>query len=482
MKKRILFAAFLLIFSLSFTACGDDAAKTNGDSKDNEVKQEQKQAEDEITFDDAASHITYASFNSMSLDGMNIDVKASIQGDFTKQLEESMEAKYVPFANELIQGMKLNYNLQYKFDKENKKPMFSLSYGILNNDKKILDVSVFSDEKAVSFALPTLSKKGFSINYHSLAQNMDDEDKEAFAKILKIDFEKYVNLVLEDMTLYEFYEANLSKYKALYDEFLNASITDTKKEGSITEYTLNMDYDKAMDLYKKLLETAKDDIDLQKLIIAKSLLVIDELISSEDYKAMGYDLAELEESKAELEAKKDTGFGEEWTNGIQKAIADLNMANEDKEEILESLKNSNIVYVIKINGNKFDSATVSMDITDPETNETYKITTEAKYGNDVNIAMLESGELFDISGLIQLKSEEMKPYLEENPELLEFIKGFAVDSFTFLAESENMQSIYQLMDKHNLQDDKNMIIMQLQQMKSMFENMSNEQLLMMFGN
>lgn len=476
LKKMLMLFSLLLALSFTFSACEMGKSNANG---------EQKQG-GESEFKDAASHITYANFNTFTLKNMGFDAKMTIKGDYKKMfgsvLSGEENQKYVNFLDDFLNNATVKYNLYYKYDEENKVPKLNLSYGLLLKDRDLVDILITTGKDKLGFSLPSISNKGVSITYQELIKDSGENEIQMMKAILSLDYVKYVNIILGDKKAYDFYSEDLANYKAIYDKYLNESFvkTDTQnverdgKTIAVTEYKGSYDLKKNMELQRALLNEAKEDKKLQQLIIDKALLVTEEFLNSKDYEAFGYSEELVKKTRDELAAAdiNDPRFQADWKHGIEQGLADLDRQQSQDPNVMKLFENTVVETVVRINEeNKLDSYLMHLVINDPSLNGelAFDIEMVTKQVNDSDFADLE--KFFTIDDLSAMSEADMLPYLSENKEMIRYMKEYGLEIINYFLDGENVKPLYEMMEQHKLTLEKSMIEMYLTQTKIELENM-----------
>lgn len=469
--------SLLLALSFTFSACEVGKSNANGDQKQGS----------EIEFKDAASHITYANFNTFTLKNMGFDAKATVKGDFKKIFGSVMSGaenqKYVDFLDELLNNTTIKYNLYYKYDEDHKIPKVNLSYGLLLNDRDFADILIATGKDKLGFSLPAISDKGVSITYQELTKDSGENEIQMMKAILALDYVKYVDLILGDKKAYDFYSEDLANYKAIYDKYLNESFvkTDTQsverdgKTIAVTEYKGTYDLKKNIELQRALLNEAKEDKKLQQLILDKALLVTEEFLNSKDYEAFGYSEERVKKTRDELATAdiNDPGFQADWKKGIEESLAKLDRQESQDPNMMKLFENTVVETVVRINEeNKLDSYSMHLAVNDPSLNGelAFDIEMLTKQVEDSDFADVE--KFYTIDDLSAMSQADMLPYLSENKEMIKYMKEYGLEIINYFLESENVKPLYEMMEKHKLNLEKSMIEMYLMQTRIELENMN----------
>ncbi len=488
-RKSLLFILVLALMAFSFTACTEDQknAANGGDKKTSGT-------EKEVKLEDTASKLTYAYFNTINLENFGFNAELGVKGDFTALIQEQMASagdaeskKYAAFANELINNGGIAYNMKYKFEEGSKFPMFSMGYGLNYNKKPLLDFAVFSDNKNVGFNLPAVSKKGFAMSYSKIFEDVDQEELEAAATLANLDYKKYFNLVLEDKSSNEFYEANFADYKVIVDKYLNdnfdkgeeKTIERDGKKIDVTEFTANLDYASYKQFTLELLKKAKDDDKLRDLVIKKMTVVVDEFIESKDYESFGMTEEEAQKFKSEFHLSAVTNreeFDKEWVAGMEEAIEAYE--NEEMDEETKAFLDQTVIkWVVRVDkDNHLDSMHMEFTVKPDGTDQEIQVIIDGNYLLNVDIAQTDNENFINIDGLAD---ENVNPadYLKENKDVAEFIKTYALEVMDYVLEGDTPSEIYQLMKDNDMESEESMIKTLVEQTKSQLESMTTEQLI-----
>ncbi len=484
MNKKIIAALLAIAMVFSFTACGEKAGDNTGDA-----------AEAAKKFKTVAEHINYANFEGFDIEkGIGIDFKLGLKGGLKdyleKQLTDENQKKYIPFIDALSKETQLSYNFAYKMA-DDKTPMLAIYYGLINNGKALLDLKGQSDQENMSFSFPALSEKGFYITLAKLTEVFgEEEDQQQMANFFKLNFKKYIDIVKGDKTGLEFYSTELAKYKEIADKYINDNATKTEttsierdgKTISVTEYKVNYDYAQNMAVLKEYLTVARDDEALLDLIISKSTALLDEFIKSKDYELFDMTEEEINDYKARFDkyvGEDKPQLIEKWKKAIDEILASYE--SEDYKQAVEMLKDVDINYLVRINGeNQFDSMLMNFAYK-YEADKKLEMFADMVYNFNPEFEAVDKDKFFSLDGMLTKDSQKMQEYAQKNPELAEYIKAFLGDVATYVSESENVKHINELMKANGLEQEEAMFNMMTQQMKSMLENMTVDQIMGMFA-
>ncbi len=481
MNKKIIAALLAVVMLFSFTACGEKG---------------QDAAEAAKQFKTAAEHINHAYFEGIDLkSGIGMQIELGVKGGIKEYLEKQMtsedQKKYIPFIDAFLKETQLSYLVAYKMADEDKVPVFNVNYGLKNNGKNLVDLELKTDSDSMAFSFPALSDKGFFLTYAKLAENVGEEDMKKIGSIFNLDFNKYLDILKGDKTALEFYSTELAKYKEISDKYINENATKTEttsierdgKNISVTEYKIPMDFDMNVTIAKELLNTAKEDEALLDLIIAKSTAMLDEFISSKDYEM--FDMTE--EEIMDYKARFDKYIGEDKANLVEawKDAIDKILATYESEEFKESqkqLKDVTIESLVRIDAeNKFDSVSVNFSYKPEGVSEAVQIYTDAIYNHNPEFGKVDKEKFFSLDGMVSTDEQKVREYVQENPEFAEYVKSFLKDVATYVSEGENVKHINELMKANGLEQEEAMFNMMTQQVKSMLDNMTVDQIMGMFA-
>lgn len=476
MKKKIFILLFVMIFAIMAIGCG--SKEENGKTPEEKAAIEKEKAR---TFKDAAEHITYSSFKLLDAGAFDSTIKVGAKGDFSKLFADKMDPTMVPFLNEFLNNSKLNYNLKVIFNDPEQLLKFSFAYGLMFNEKPLMDLEVFSNDKNIGFNFPSMSKKGFVVSHDKLFSMINDKEGADAAKdVMSIDFNKYRDIVLDGKTYEELYTEKFAKYKELTDKFLNdtftkTDITEIERDGKkvpVTEYKGEYDMQKAMALNKEMIAIAKDDEDLKSFVLDKGTKIFDEMISSKDYEKLQMTLEDIEEAKKDF----TDAITNKWADMFNEISARYEEGmNADANKVLQE-STVHVLYRIS-EANVMESSVVTFTVEGFEINAEYVLN---NYGSAVAIS--SSNEFYNLNSLLTGSLEEVQNNVMTNQEFFDYTKGFVIELIDYVNEGESFAEVFKLMESNNLSQQAGMIKQGLAQVKMMLDSINSpEDLINMMG-
>lgn len=237
--------------------------------------------------------------------------------DFDYKLSAEVHEEYLQelFLNEessrVIADMISKIDIIYNYKVTMKDSFKSLqNYSLNYNKNPLLESEIIIEEEYFGISLPNFYNKYFVINYNSLIKNyFESED----IYLDEIDFKKYLDILVEESQSIDIDE---KLYISIIDEYLDKnlkfvenSVIDIQGEDvKVKNYSLEIKIDEYFKSLIDLAEVVKEDEELKKLIKYKTISIIDEMITSEDYKILGLELSELEFVKESMHDDINNGF------------------------------------------------------------------------------------------------------------------------------------------------------------------------------
>ncbi len=493
MKKRLFILSLVLMLTFTFTGCEIGKSDDSGDSSDGAASKEEAK---KIEFADAADQITYAQLNAFKLKGMGIKAKVGVDGDLTPYIEGLVgggeeNQKYIDFLNEFLSDTELGYDIKYKKAGEGKMPNFEIGYGIDYKDDVLMNFIGSLNDKNVGMSTSVIPEKGFAINYKKLIEKEDADSMKVLEAALSLDLEKYIDIILGGKSAYDFYNEDLTSVKEVYAKYLNENATKTDttsierdgKEIAVTEYKIVYNYDKAIQLNKDLLEAIKKDEKIVDLILDRSDLILDEILESKDYELFGATKEDIQKAKGEIaKAKHDNILNEHWEEAIDLVIEAYKeqQAMVGADEVKDFIDGANIEYYIRINeANILDSAMMNATIKDADGKNPLKVEANIIVLNADEMEFIDTSKFLDLTDYVDADYEAKSQYFVNNKEAFEYVKEYMLDAVNYVLEGENVNKIYDLMKKHGMKMEKNMMKNQLEQFKKTIEEITPEIMSMM---
>lgn len=474
LKKKLLLFALIFALGFSLSACGTEEKSGNPNM------------EEKTEFKDAAEHILYSGFKTYNIKNFGADVSLRVDADLEELLKNTNvlggKEAYSKFANEFLKDFAMKYHLYFKYDEKKQLPKFSFEYALKYKDKVLADIDLTSGEKKLGISTPSLSKKGFAIDYKTLTKNNSEKELKNLNALLSINYVKYIDIFLGDKTAYRFFNEDLANYSAIYSEFLNETFkktgtTSIERDGkkiSVTEYEGNYNLEKNFDFQEKILLTLKDDQKLQKLVAERLVLVLDEFLNSKDYELFG--LSELEVKNIRDQVAKfdanDAEFKKKWDESFDRAMTELKMNRGIYEHTNRDLfgKIESKVLIRIDEKNMIDSSVMELGM--DNLSGMGKVSLHAEIVNkepkDTDFKDVEKFK--DISAFSDTANTTNFDFLMENKDTFEYAKEYAIECIDYFLEGEALKPVYELMEKHGLNMEKSILEITLKQYKTQIEN------------
>lgn len=249
--------------------------------------------------------------------GVDKETLASSLGYFSAD-PEAMAS----FITSIVDQLSINGDIIMQASVEKKKLYVSEALSIDYGDKSLVDFGVGLTQEQLSLGSNTFYDKRFTLSKEELFQLIKDENG---IDLSELHFNKYIDLLnMEKDPLYKTLVKNYKGYETIIrDALVNLKKGDkvsvklsNGKEIKCDELQVSLSMDEMIKAYINLINEAKTDENLKALAKSKVLEIMNLVISSEDYKILQVEKADLETAIEEI----DTNFESEWNKAMDEMI------------------------------------------------------------------------------------------------------------------------------------------------------------------
>lgn len=316
MKKKL--TALLLILVLALTGC----SFSNMNLKDEPSK-----------------HIMYSFLNTAKTNDSNtsvnlqFDVDTQAALDSMYYLEEDQleqQKKSIEFASAVLKEFSLDATINNSFADKSSILNFDTDMKISYKEKPLLKADVSLIDSLLTIEAPQIHE----LPFYQFVEDFAELNRQ----LQNMDLIRYKDLLFKEDGYTNLFEKNAHFYENEVESFLASRIKDSYEESittnlygdiydvDVTSYDIELTQEDFLKFNIKLIEEAKNDMDLRNLVLARMDDVKQIMLESKDYELFGLTeemfIAEFEDSKIELYNNWTTIF-ENWTEELEYKLGDI---------------------------------------------------------------------------------------------------------------------------------------------------------------